>query len=195
MGRNVILKVNPAKSARFEILIRIPGWAREEPLPGDLYSFADKSGSDFSLKVNGQAAQYRLEKGYAVIGRRWKKNDSIELSLPMPVRRLSANPMVKDDEGRAAIQRGPVVYCAEWPDFPGKRVSNLLMKKDAPFNTEFLPGLLGGVTVVKGKAVAFELAGSDTVKAETDFTAIPYYAWANRGKGEMAVWFPSTRKN
>jgi DUF1680 family protein len=186
----IVLKVKPAKSAVFEILIRIPGWAQNEPLPGDLYSFGEKSGEGFTIRVNGQSPQFELEKGYAVLKRKWKKNDAIELSLPMPVRRILANPNVKDDVGKAALQRGPMVYCAEWPDFSEKRLSNIILSKNAILNTEFRPDLLGGVTVIKGRAMAFKRTETDTIQSETDFTAIPYYAWANRGKGEMEVWIP-----
>ena len=186
----IILNVKPAESAVFEILIRIPGWARNEPLPGDLYSFGEKSGTGFTIRVNGRSPQFELEKGYAVLQRKWKKNDVIELSFPMPVRRIVANPNVKDDAGKAALQRGPLVYCAEWPDFSDRRLANVMLGRDALLKTEFLPGLLGGVTVIKGRAMAFKRTGSDTIQSETDFTAIPYYAWANRGKGEMAIWIP-----
>jgi uncharacterized protein len=188
----VVLKVNPEKSAEFEISIRIPGWARNEPLPGDLYGF-DKEGEagPAVIMVNGQLCPFTLEKGYAVLKRKWKKNDTIELSLSMPVRRILANPSVKDDFGKTALQRGPMVYCAEWPDFSGCRVSDIVLGKDVPLSAEFRPDLLGGVTVIRGKASTFKRTETDTVQSETDFTAIPYFAWANRGKGEMAVWIPT----
>jgi DUF1680 family protein len=186
----IVLKVNPAKSEVFEILIRIPGWARNEPLPGNLYSFAEKGGAGFSIQVNGRSPQFKLEEGYAVLKRRWKKNDAVELSLPMPVRRILANPNVKEDAGKAALQRGPIVYCAEWPDFTDRCTSNIILGLDASLHSEFLAGLLGGVTVIRGRATALKRTATDTVHSETDFTAIPYYAWANRGKGEMEVWIP-----
>jgi DUF1680 family protein len=186
----IVLNVKPRKSANFEMAIRIPGWAREEPMPGDLYAFDGKSGSPFTIRVNGRPFPFNMEKGYAVLCRKWKKNDTVELSLPMPVRRILADPEIKDDAGKAALQRGPVVFCAEWPDFADKRVLNLLLEKDAVLRAEFRPGLLGGITVIKGKALAFTRAQTDTVWLETEFTAVPYFAWANRGKGEMAVWIP-----
>jgi len=186
----IVLKVEPAGSAEFEILIRIPGWVGNEPLPGNLYSFADKNGSDLSIRVNGKPAAVQIEKGYAVLKRRWRRNDTVELRLPMPVRRILANPKVKDDAGKAALQRGPIVYCAEWPEFQDRRTSNIVLNLDAPIHAEFVPGLLGGVAVVRGRAAALVRTATDTVQTETDFTAIPYFAWANRGKGEMEVWIP-----
>jgi hypothetical protein len=120
----ILLTVRPARPAKFQMRVRIPGWARNEPLPGGLYSFADESGTGASIRVNGRPFRFELEDGYAVLERRWKRNDSVELTLPMPVRRVLADPRVAADAGRAALQRGPVVYCAEWPDFTGARPSD-----------------------------------------------------------------------
>jgi DUF1680 family protein len=119
-----------------------------------------------------------MEKGYAVISRKWKQGDLISIDLPMPVRRVIANEKVTTDIGRVALQRGPLVYCAEWPDNPDGHVLNIALDKKEDFRAEFRPDLLSGVTVITDK---------------NNFLAIPYYAWANRGKGEMEVWFMSTR--
>jgi hypothetical protein len=172
--------------------VRVPGWARGEAVPSDLYRFADASDEKVTLRVNGQPMSVtRLEKGYARVERQWTKGDVIELGLPMPVRRVEANPSVEADQGRVAIQRGPLVYAAEWPDIPGGKVRNLLLADDAVLSTEFRPGLLNGVQVVAGRAVALAQGTDGKVnKRAQDFTAIPYYAWANRGPGEMLVWIP-----
>ena len=125
------------------------------------------------------------------IERSWKPGDVVELVLPMPVRRVVANTSVEADQGRVAIQRGPLVYTAEWPDNPDGKVRNLLLPDDVKLSTEFRPALLNGVQVVTGKAVALAQDASGNVEKRTqDFTAIPYYAWANRGAGEMLVWIP-----
>jgi hypothetical protein len=172
--------------------VRVPGWARGEAVPSDLYRFADASNEPVTLKVNGSAVPVAVEKGYARIQRSWKAGDVVELSLPMPVRRVLANASVEADQGRVALQRGPLVFAAEWPDNPGGHVRNLLLVDDAPLTTEFRPELLGGVQVVKSRAVtlAYNERG-EVERREQDLTAIPYYAWANRGPGEMVVWIPN----
>ena len=106
--------------------MRIPGWAREEPVPGDLYRFLDTA-PPATLKVNGAPMPLTIDKGYVRIARAWKAGDVIELDLPMPVRRVVAHEKVTDDAGRVALQRGPIVYAAEWPDHPGGRVRNLVL--------------------------------------------------------------------
>jgi hypothetical protein len=187
----VKMTVNPVQRGVFTINVRIPGWARGEAVPSDLYRFADSSNPPVMLKVSGKNVAVQSEKGYVGLKREWKAGDVIELNLPMPVRRIVANDNVAADRGRTAIQRGPLVYCAEWPDNPGGRVRNLVLPEDAKLRAEFKPDLLNGVTVVKGKAVAVTTDPQGRVtRKEQDFTAIPYYAWANRGKGEMIVWIP-----
>src|SRR5262249_14716559 len=121
-------------------------------------------------------------------------------ALPMPVRRIVANDLVEADRGRVALQRGPLVYCAEWPDNPGGHVRNLLLPAGAPDSSkliaEFKPGLLNGVTIIKGKAFALAYDAKGKVpRTEQDFTPIPYSPWANRGRGEMTVWLPSDESN
>jgi DUF1680 family protein len=172
----VKIAVDPERQKIFTLAVRIPGWARNEPVPSDLYRFADTSAAVPSLKVNGRAADIELKKGYALIRRAWSKGDTVELDLPMPVRRVIAHPSVQADAGRMALQRGPLVYCAEGIDNGGTAIS-LVIPEKAAFAPEFRADLLKGVVVLKGKA------------AGRDVTLIPYYAWANRGPGEMQVWF------
>jgi uncharacterized protein len=188
----VRMTVSPDRAGSFKIQVRVPGWARGEAVPSDLYRFADPSGEKVTLKVNGQAVPLVIEKGYAKVERRWTAGDVVELGLPMPVRRVVANASVEADQGRVALQRGPLVYTAEWPDNPGGKVRNLLLADDATFSTEFRPNLLNGVQVVTGPAMAlaYDAEGKVNRQKET-FTAIPYYAWANRGPGEMLVWIPN----
>ncbi len=124
--------VNPKSSFDFSMLIRIPGWAQNEAMPSDLYSFENNSVEKVSITVNGKEVSYQMQNGYAVLNRKWKKNDVIEVKLPMEVRRVIANLKVKNDIGKVALQRGPIMYCAEWVDNNGK-ASNIVM----PANTEF----------------------------------------------------------
>jgi DUF1680 family protein len=186
----VRITVEPEGKAAWTLLVRIPGWARGEAVPGDLYRFIDDPKGKLSLKVNGEAVVITLDKGYARIRREWKKGDVIELALPMPVRRVVANEAVRDDAGRVALVRGPIVYCAEWPDNGGHAL-HLALPDDRPLRAEFQPDLLNGVVVVKGEAadVPGDPGGCASPRSRP-FLAIPYYAWAHRGHGEMAVWLP-----
>src|SRR5260370_19794874 len=111
----------------------------------------------------------------------------------MPVRGVTENDRVAADKGRVALQRGPLIYTAEWTDNPGGKVRNLMLPAGAKLTAEFRPGLLKGVTVVKSRAVALSTtAQGKVIRTEQDFTAIPYYAWANRGRGQMLVWIPTS---
>ncbi len=186
------MTVTPKESARFAIHVRIPGWARNEASPGDLYTFTDKDESTATLKVNGQPVPLKIEKGYVEISRQWKSGDTIDLNLPMPVRRVAANNAVAADRGRVALQRGPIVYCAEWPDNAG-HVRNLVLPRGAVLKAQFQPELLKGVVRISASGVALT-NGSDGKVHRKDqvITAIPYYAWAHRGPGEMLVWMPET---
>ena len=189
----VKITVNPDRAAPVVVNVRIPGWARDQPVAGDLYRYAGKSSSPVALKVNGKAVPIKLDKGYVSLSRTWKRGDIIELALPMPVRRVLANDQVAADRGRVALERGPIVYAAEWVDNPKGQVRNLMLPDSAPLTAEFKPALLHGVTVVKGKAVALANDAQGHVsKTEQEFTAIPYYAWANRGPGQMIVWIPNS---
>ena len=192
----VKMTLTPDQAAELTVHVRIPGWAQNDPVGSDLYRFVDQSKAAATVKVNGRAVPLALNKGYVDVKRTWKAGDTIELNLPMPVRRLAANGEVGADRGRVAIQRGPIVYALEWKDNPGGKVRNLMLPDDAPLRAEFAPGLLKGVEVVKGKAIALEYDAAGKLKqTPEEFTAIPYYAWANRGKGQMAVWIPDAEKS
>lgn len=166
-------RVSPVGAQQFTLRLRIPGWAGNEAIPSDLYAFTKKSTAPVTLKVNGKPVDYKVDKGYAVVSRNWKAGDQLELVLPMQVKEVVADKNVKDDLGKVALQRGPLIYCAEWKDNE-KPVDALKLSLNSRFQTAFEPALLNGITVLKGNGM----------------TAIPYYAWANRGKGEMKVWFP-----
>lgn len=186
--------VNPASSQAFKIMLRVPGWAQNKAIPSNLYRFTDNVQPNVQIKVNGEPVQYAMQNGYAVINRTWKKNDVITMDLPMPVRRVVADEHIKDDIGRVALQRGPLMYCAEWKDNNG-RAANIIMPESTRFTTVYEPGLLNGVTVLKGEVPAVMTGnGEHIATVQQAFTAIPYYSWANRGKGEMMLWFPEKVK-
>jgi hypothetical protein len=188
---NVKITVNPEKTAKFAVNVRIPGWAIGQPVPSDLYRYLGKSGEAVVIRVNGADIPLDISQGYALIQRTWKPGDMIEASFPMAVHRILANPAVKDDSGKVALERGPIVYCAEWPD-NGGHVSNLVLENSVPLNAERRDELLDGVTVIKGKALALyeDNKGGPALAKTQEFMAIPYYAWAHRGEGEMTVWLP-----
>ncbi len=193
---NLKFTVSPKTSSDFAIMVRIPGWARNEEIPSDLYSFKNNTNSKVVIMVNGKAIDYDMQNGYAVLNRTWKKADVVEVQLPMEVRRVVANEKVKNDIGKVALQRGPILYCAEWVDNDGK-ASNIVVPDNATFTTEFKPDLLNGVVVVKSQVPAIKIDnnGMSINTVQQPFTAIPYYAWANRGKGEMQLWFPEKIKD
>jgi len=173
----VKITIAPAAASEFAVRLRIPGWAQGKPVPGDLYRYADKPTEAWTIKVNGAAVSPALDKGYAVIRRTWNAGDTIELDLPMPIRRVLANEGVEAARGRSALERGPLVYCAEAID-NGGRARDLALAVEADLVAEHRRDLLGGVTVIRAR---------DSQGAGA-FTAVPYFAWSNRGDGEMCVW-------
>jgi DUF1680 family protein len=187
----VRITVHPQSSSRLTIKVRIPGWARNEAVTGNLYSFIGSPPEPATLTVNGEPAGTGIERGYATLEREWRPGDVIELNLPMPVRRIVAGDRVEADRGKVAWQCGPIVYCLEWPDNPGLDLRKLRLSDTTPLEAEFAPDLLGGVVAVKGRAIVEDTLEDGRVgESATDITAIPYYAWANRGPGQMAVWLP-----
>jgi len=177
---NIKLTITP-RQAEFVLRLRIPGWAQGRPVPGDLYRYRENQVPPYTLLVNGQEVSPVLEKGYAVLKRNWKAADTVELKLSMPIHRVLANPMVQGDQGRVALERGPLVYCTEGID-NGNKVRTVVLPDSAELVAEDRPDLLGGVTVLRAK---------NDVAGQGPFTAIPYYAWSNRGDGEMCVWIKS----
>jgi uncharacterized protein len=186
----VQLTLKPDKPASFALNIRIPGWAQGRPVPSDLYQYLDKSGRKIRISVNGKPVEYTLEKNYAGIQRTWKKGDEVEVDLPMEVRRVVAHPNLKEDNGRVALERGPIVYCLEGIDNKDGKVVSLVVPDNAKFTTEYRRDLLGGVQVIKGSALPARrnLAGEVETGDTQEITAIPYYAWAHRDRSEMTVW-------
>ncbi|WP_221269413.1 glycoside hydrolase family 127 protein [Mucilaginibacter sp. X5P1] len=183
------LDVEPQTPARFNVLVRIPGWSRAKAIPSDLYSFENKTPSNIIIKLNGRPVKYTIQNGYAVINNQWKKGDKITLNLPMDVKEVIANNAVKVDSNKVALQRGPIMYCGEWKDNSGK-VSNVIIPRNTVFKPTYEGDLLNGVMVLKAEVLKRDSLYGKVKKAE--FTAIPYYSWANRGKGEMMVWFPQS---
>ena len=190
---NIQIIVNPEQSSKFAVKVRIPGWAQDQVVPGDLYRFGHSQASDVQLKVNGTSQGVEFDKGYATITRVWRKGDSVELDLPMPVRRVFANQLVAADRGRVALERGPIVYAAEWADSPDKHVRNILLSDNENLKAEYKPDLLNGVEVIEGSVEGYRYGAKHELQHNREaFTAIPYYAWANRGHGQMEVWIANS---
>lgn len=185
----VIMTIDPEKTKKFAISVRIPGWARNQPVPSDLYRYLSSSDQKTAVQVNGEPTDSTVEKGFVRIDRRWKKGDTIVLELPMSIRRVLSHEAVEADAGRVALERGPVVYCAEGADNQGY-VSNLVLDDAANLEPRKHDDLFNGVVVLDGSAetLKYDKDGKTLLKNEQAFTAIPYYAWAHRGQGEMAVW-------
>ena len=193
----VEILVNPEISGKFTLMIRIPGWAQNEALPGGLYKFADQDTEPVIVKVNGEVSELKLKDGYAAISRRWRSGDRVEVEFPMPVRKVIADERVKEDKNKIAFQRGPVIYCAEWPDNNTGKVLNLVVKNDAAFTTEFIPSLLGGTQVIKTSGFQTRRGRDGKVELlrEEPVILIPYALWNNRGAGQMIVWLPDSILN
>jgi len=189
----VEIEIEPGSARRFPLHLRIPGWTRGEPVPSDLYE--DARGTPEAtpaLQINGEPAPLpRIRNGYATIEREWSPGDTVSIDFPMPVRRVRAHDAVEADRGRLAIERGPIVYCVEAADNDG-HTRNLWLPVDASLTPQERPDLLGGVITVSGPGFALRKSDNGVVsRVRTEITAIPYYAWAHRGPGEMAVWIPT----
>lgn len=184
---NVFLELNPEKSSKFAIHLRIPGWITADPVPGELYAFLQEKPSDFILEINGEKIQVPQKNGYLVIDRVWKKGDKISYSLPMEVRELQSRPEVLANQGRVALQRGPLVYCVEGSDNGGK-ATDFVLSSTPDFEVKDYQ-----IVDEKVKAIAFKAKSLDNSETRI-YTAIPYYTWANRGPNEMQVWIPASQQ-
>ena len=173
--------------AAFSLCLRVPGWLREGPVPGGLYGYTDRTVQGPTLKLNGTNAPAQPEAdGYIHVTRHWQSGDVVELELPMPLRRVHADPAVAADRGRVALMRGPLVYCFEAVD-QSFALDQAALPSSAPLTSEHRPGLLGGVTVLKAPAKLPD-------GRPGELTAVPYYAWQNRQKGAMRVWVPEVKE-
>lgn len=180
------IELQTGTTGNYSLFLRIPGWCE----------------SGWALTLNGQALTgERLPNGYVQIQREWQAGDTVRLRLPMPVRRIESHPFITDNRGRLALMRGPLLYCIEGVDHPDADVRLLSLPADAPLTPEFAPDLLEGVIVLRGSANALSMTEEwserlyrpASLTAEigarrVPFTAIPYYAWANRAPGPMQVW-------
>ena len=163
---------------RFALKVRIPGWARGVPAPGGLYrQVYPVSLEDIRCELNGRPVKISVGKdGFLTLSRAWRMGDELRLSLPMAVRRIAADERVEADRGRFAVERGPLVYCAEGVD-NGHKALNLVLPPGVKFTA-------GWMAIGDVQMVALKGGGA---------TLVPYFAWANRGTGEMQTWFAKDR--
>lgn len=173
----VKLTVKPEQSGEFTIKLRIPGWARNEVLPGTLYDYASQMEENNVVSLNGEKLEADEQNGYFTISRVWEPGDVVELNFPMEVRKVIANPLVEEDQGKMSLEYGPIVYAIEEIDNKGS-FDDIQLAPNDEFNVEKQPELLGGVNTISNKKL----------------TAIPYYTWSNRGIGKMKVWLPAKEK-
>ncbi|MDE5635525.1 MAG: glycoside hydrolase family 127 protein, partial [Muribaculaceae bacterium] len=187
---DIAIGIDKNKAGRFTMKIRIPGWVNNRPVPGDLYSYTDNKRLGYSVSLNGTPAGGYIDKGYYCIDRQWKKGDKVEVHLDMEPRTVKANNKVEADRGRIAVERGPIVYCAEWPDNDFDILS-AFMTRDPQFNVTERPDLLYGIVTLDTEAqiLRYNEEGKLTV-TDVHLNMIPYYAWNHRGPGSMAVWLP-----
>lgn len=172
---DVVLDVDVPATRNFALAIRIPGWVRGQVVPSDLYRYADGRQLGYSVRVNGQEQAVGLQDGYCVLRREWTAGDRVEVHFDMQPRLVAAHDSVEADRGRVAVERGPLVYCAEWPDNRQDVLQAVLDTQHVAFTVSDLPDV--------------PVAGSHVRAIQADdVTLIPYYAWAHRGKGNMAVW-------
>ncbi len=172
------------------VKIRIPGWANGKPIESDLYKFVDSTEKPI-VKLNGKEIDVNISKGFYEIKKEWNLNEELEIILPMKIQKIVAHEMVEANRNKYALQRGPVVYCAEWTDNKNGYIRNILLPKETILKSQFEYNLLGGIQTISGKAEGYFFDESGNLKnEEQEFKAIPYYAWSHRGKGEMSVWLP-----
>lgn len=187
---DIDITVDRNKAGRFTMMIRIPGWVRNRPVPSDLYRYTDGKQPEYSVKVNGEAVDCTLRNGYVGIDRKWKQGDRVEIHFDMEPRTVRADSRVVADRGHIAVERGPIVYCAEWPDNEFD-VLAVLVNQHPEFNVVSAPETLYGIDKLVTDAQVLEYRADGRLAADdVKLTLIPYYAWAHRGPGKMAVWLP-----
>ncbi len=186
---DIALKVTHNSAGQWTMKIRIPGWVRSEVVPSNLYEYADGKRLAYKVTINGKKAQATLNSdGYLTIDRKWRKNDVVGIHFDMQPRVVKANRKVEADRGKVSIERGPLVYCAEWPDNDFDLMSVLINQQP-----EFSMGetTIAGTEVktlnTNAQTLDFDKKGRLTVN-DVELRLIPYYAWCHRGAGKMRVW-------
>lgn len=189
-GKTTVM-ITEAPGQQYQLRFRIPGWLKE-PAPGGLYFYKEPTAASLSIIINGKAIVFKEENGYAVIERKWKQGDMIELDAPMKVKQVQSRSELKQNKDRIALQYGPLLYCVEGVD-NGNRAWNFILANDPSYNVNYEPGLLGGVNTISflGKALTPAADGKQLEQINVPVKSIPYFSWNNRGASEMQVWLPT----
>lgn len=189
---DINLSVNKNSAGNFNLKVRIPGWVMNQVVPSDLYTYTDGKRLGYTISVNGQPVDVKenIQNGYVSINRNWKKGDKVSVHFDMEPRTVKAHNNVEADRGRIAVERGPLVYCAEWPDNDFD-VLSVFMNRQPQFEVINQPDKLNGINELRTDAqiLGYDDKGRLTT-TDVKLTMIPYYAWAHRGSGAMAVWLP-----
>jgi DUF1680 family protein len=187
---DVNITVDANRAGKFAMKVRIPGWVRNQVVPSDLYEYTDGKRLGYTVTVNGKAVKEAsiTDDGYYTIMRNWKRGDKVAVHFDMQPRTVRANGKVNADKGMVSVERGPIVYCAEWPD-NNFDIMSTLINQNPKFDVVERKDLLCGINELKTDAqtLAFDKAGKLTAK-DVQLTMIPYYAWCHRGSGKMRVW-------
>lgn len=187
---DIAITVDKNKAGKFAMKIRIPGWVRGQVVPSDLYTYSDGKRLGYNVSVNGQTVKAELQNGYFTIDRQWKKGDKVDVHFDMEPRTVKANNKVVADRGRVAFERGPIVYCAEWPDNDFD-VLGVLVNQSPKIEVAEKPELLYGLNQLVTDAQVLKFNEDGRLDAsDVKLTLIPYYAWCHRGSGAMSVWLP-----
>ena len=186
---DIALSVNQNKAGQFVMKIRIPGWVRGQVTPGDLYTYADGKRLSYRVTVNGKKESGVLTSdGYLTIDRRWKKGDVVRIHFDMQPRVVKANRKVEADRGMVSIERGPLVYCAEWVDNDFDLMSALINQKPTfTLGEATIANTMVKTLNTSAQTLDFDQQGKLNVK-DVELRLIPYYAWCHRGSGKMRVW-------
>lgn len=208
---DIAIKVNQNKAGKWAMKVRVPGWVKNAPVPSNLYSYSDNQRPSYSIVVNGKhlQADSLTADGYYTLTRNWKKGDVVKVHFDMIPRTVRANDKVEQDRGMISVERGPIVYCAEWPD-NNFDIMHMLVSQKPKFTEQQKP-LSDFLTAAQAKKLdmvtgqyvttlstsaqqlSFDANGSLVTKDEK-LTLIPYYAWCHRGSGNMKVWLPQDLK-
>ena len=187
---DIAITVDNNKAKAWTMKVRVPGWVRNQVVPSNLYEYTDGKRLGYSFTVNGEKVESEIVNGYFCINRNWKKGDVVRVHFDMEPRTVKANYKVEADRGRISVERGPIVYCAEWPDNDFD-VLSIVMNRNPKFELVEQPDLLCGINQLKTDAQVLSYDDNGRLVAEdVKLTLIPYYSWCHRGSGPMAVWLP-----
>ena len=188
----VTIVIDKNRAGTFDLKLRIPGWAKNQPVPTDLYRYADSQQTPVSVSLCGNTVAATPDAdGYITLTRKWKKGDVVQLRLPMNVRRVVAHENVEADRGRVALERGPVVYCLEAQDQQGRQVFDKSLADDAVLTTQLInDNDLGRIVTLHGQGLQTDSTGATSPAL---LRAIPYAVWNNRGPQQMEIWIPRTK--